>query len=100
MGIVSRIGRWLDTRFPERISVEEVTKSLVAYEQLGAQFTMFAAELKALRQKQDAFTTGAQSFDKELRELKDEMNKAKAVLSVMNRTRTTPVMSTSEPWKR
>lgn len=100
MGLISRLGAWLDRRFPERVSVEEVMKSLQGYESLRGELMQLAALLKNVQQKQDAFTTGAQAFDKELKELKDEMNKAKAVLSVLTRTTQRPVLSSSEPWKR
>lgn len=100
MGFVSRLGRWLDTRFPQKISVEEVVKSLTAYNQLGNQLTLMTAEIEQIKQRLLAFETGARAFDKEQREFKDELNKAKAVLSVMNRVRTAPVMDTSQPWKR
>lgn len=100
MGIISRIGAFLDKRFPEKISAEEVYKSLAAYQGLHAEVAILRASFDLIDRRLLAFTTGAQAFDKELREMKDEMNKAKSVLAIMNRTRTAPVMPSGEPWKR
>lgn len=100
MGIISRIGRWLDSRFPEKISAEEVYKSLTAYARLDAQITSFEMRLDQIGQKLQAFENGAQSFDKELKDVKDELNKVKAIQGVINRQRVAPVMPSGEPWKR
>lgn len=100
MGIVSRIGKWLDTRFPEKISTYDVMRSLEGYQSIKGEILQLTLELVNVRQRLDAFETGARSFDKDLKTVVDEMNKAKAVLAVMNRTRTAPIMNTSEAWKR
>lgn len=100
MGIVSRIGKWLDKRFPEKVSVDEVIRSLEGYQTVNGEIVKLTLELVNIRQRLDAFENGARAFEKDLKAQVDEMNKAKAVLAVMNRTRTAPVMNTSEPWKR
>jgi hypothetical protein len=100
MGIVSTIGRWLDSRFPEKISAEEVMKSLQAYARLDGEMASLQMRVDQILQKLTAFETGARAFDKDLREVKDDMNKLKSVMAVMTRTTNKPVLSTSEPWKR
>jgi hypothetical protein len=50
--------------------------------------------------RMDAFTTGAQAFAQEEKDLKDRMNKLEAVMAMLTRTNKQPVLSTSEPWKR
>lgn len=100
MGIISKIGRWIDHRFPERIPVEEVYKSLAAYSQLSLEMQMLKQMLTQCQQRLDAFERGARAFDNDLALMKDEMNKAKTVLAMMNKMRTTPVLNSSEAWKR
>ena len=100
MGIVSRLGAWLDHRFPEKMSADEVMKSLTAYAQLEGQMASFEMRLGQIGQKIEAFTNGAQAFDKDLKEIKDELNKVKAVQVIQNRQRVTPMMPSGEPWKR
>ncbi len=100
MGIVTRIGKWLDARFPEKISAEEVYKSLAAYQSLAGEIMALNVRLEALQAKQDAFTTGAQAFEKVQNEFKDELNKAKIVISAMTTMNRKPIMDTSQPWKR
>jgi hypothetical protein len=100
LGIVSRIGHWLDSRFPEKISAEEVMKSLQAYARLDGEMASLQMRVDQILQKLTAFETGARAFDKDLREVKDDMNKLKSVMAVMTRTTNKPVLSTSEPWKR
>ena len=100
MGIISRLGAWIDTRFPEKISAEEVMKSLTAYSQLAGQMTSFEMRLDQIGRQIQAFTNGAQAFDRTLSEMKDELNKVKAVQVIQNRQRSAPVMPSGEPWKR
>lgn len=100
MNIITRIGMWLDKRFPERISVEEVMKSLQGYESIRSELQVQFQMLRAIEDKQAAFTKGAQAFDKTDHELRDEINKIKATLAILNRSRVQPVMPSGEPWKR
>jgi hypothetical protein len=100
MGMISDFGAWLDRKFPDKINAEDVYKSLAVVAQLQGQMTSFEARLDQIGQKLQAFEIGARAFDKEIRELKDELNKVKAVQVMMNRTNKSPVLSTSEPWKR
>ena len=111
MGMIARFGQWLDKRFPEKINADEVYRSLTAYNGIAVEQTVLALKIDQLTVKLESFSNGARAFDeqlkadkaellKEINFLKDEMNKAKAVLSVMNKVRTTPVLKSSEPWKR
>lgn len=100
LGIISRLGKWLDTRFPEKISAEEVYRSLTAYAHIDVKMAVLESKIATINQKLQAFETGAGAFDKSLAELKDELNKVKAVQVVMNRQRTTPLMPSGEAWKR
>lgn len=100
MGFVSELGRWLDNRFPEKINAEEVYRSLSAYENLGVRMVSLEFAIKRIDEKLTAFSTGAQSFDKEQREFKDEINKIKAVLMVQKAQTVRPVLNGAEPWKR
>lgn len=100
MGVVSRLGKWLDSRFPERISVEEVVKSLTAYSQLDTKLSILEASLRLVEQRLKSFENGAHAFDVEISGLKDEMNKAKVVIAMTQKLNQRPVLNTSEPWKR
>lgn len=100
MGIISRVGKWLDSRFPEKISADEVRESLREYQKLQSQLTSFEMRLGQIGKRMEEIGDLEKVFDKELREMKDEMNKAKAVLSVMNRIRTSSPLPSSEAWKR
>ena len=100
LGLISRLGRWLDARFPQKISAEEVYRSLTAYESVSCRLTSMQIRLDQVSQKLEAFETGARAFDKTLSEVKDELNKVKAVQVIQNRQRVAPVMPSGEPWKR
>lgn len=100
MGLISRLGKWIDSRWPEKIAVEEVFRSLTAYAQIETHVIILENSINQFNAKIKAFETGAQSFDKSLTELKDEVNKVKAVQAIANRSRVSPVMPSGEPWKR
>lgn len=100
MGLVSKLGRWLDTRFPEKISADEVYRSLQGYASLNDHFIVMDGKLVYITQKLQAFENGARAFEKELKAQTDEMNKAKAVIAMMQRTRVQPIIPSGEPWKR
>lgn len=100
MGIISRLGHWLDTRFPEKISAEEVYKSLTAYQNLASDLSAVRFEMDRIREKFVAYTNGAQAFDKDLKDVKDELNKVKSVQAMMNKVRSSPVLNSSDAWKR
>lgn len=100
MGFISKLGKWLDTRFPEKISTEEVIRSLQAYHDLQAHVILLQEKLIHINEKMDAFSNGARAFDKEINLLKDDMNKAKVLLALKNQQMKSPTMNGSEAWKR
>lgn len=100
MGIVSRIGRWIDCRFPEKISTEEVIKTLAEYAELHVKFRVLEAKHDGLQNQVDGHAQALDVQTNKITGLKDELNKAAAVVSMMTKMRQTPVMSSSEAWKR
>lgn len=100
MGLISRFGAWLDRKFPDRVPVEEVYRSLQGYAQIDVNLAILQKRVDQIAQKLEAFERGAQSFDKTQSEFKDELNKIRAVLAVFNRSKVAPVMPSGEPWKR
>lgn len=98
MGFVSKLGHWLDTRFPERISADEVYRSLTAYTGVATQVIRLEANLKTIEQRLLAFETGARSFDEALKLQKDKLHTLETVMKM--RPQTPVTLNGKEPWKR
>lgn len=98
MGLISKLGRWLDTRFPEKISAEEVYKSLTMYEGVRVDLEFTKAELKNIFQKLSAFEIGARSFDKDITAIKDKINTMETVIKM--RPTSSVALNGKEAWKR
>lgn len=101
MGIVSRIGRWLDKHFPEKMSVEEVKSELDS----------FSIDLKLCNDKIDEILKRVITLEKSDRiqddqlisisTIKDDLNKVKAIMQLKATQRVNmPDLSGSGPWKR
>jgi hypothetical protein len=76
MGIVSRIGHWLDTRFPEKISADAVLMHLADMNGKLASIDAQVAEIGALKLR-------IVDLEKKAETQISEMNKAKvAVMSL------------------
>lgn len=93
MGIISRLGRWLDVRFPEKINAEEVRVSLKAYENIASKILLLEARIDSQNHLLEQNLSA-------VKELQDEMNKAKVVIAMTQQMRQAPVMKSGEAWKR
>ena len=93
MGIISRLGRWLDTRFPEKMTVEEVNEKIKVFMQMNMTMDRLGKDGTHLLIK-------VNEHEDSIKELQDEMNKAKVVIAMTQQMRQVPVMKSGEPWKR
>lgn len=70
MGIVSRIGQWLDTRFPEKISADVVLSQVA---ELNGKIAALETQIELLQQ----MTNRIPDLEKKAADQISEMNKAK-----------------------
>lgn len=87
MGLVTRIGQWLDKRFPEKVTAEDVNK----------RFRLYDEELAAIHQSIEAFDIRLASnrFD-DIEKLKVDIEKLKA-LSVVKSKMAQPYQGNMSP---
>lgn len=96
MGIISRFGKWLDTRFPEKISLDAVTGTID-----GLVFDVNEMKNNNLLFKHSENRKAIAELDVKILELKDDINKIKAILQFRQQQQTKmPDMSGAVPWKR
>lgn len=83
MGIVSRIGHWLDTRFPEKISADVV---LTQVAELNGKIAALDAEINRLA----SLTARVVELEKQMGTQISEMNKAKVAFMNLRPTNVHP----------
>lgn len=97
MGIVSRVGRWLDKHFPEKMSVEEVETKITRMADYLVSMDKALMELKARLVVLEKSNAQLETVS----ELKDDMNKIKAIMQMKATQRVNmPDLTGAVPWKR
>lgn len=98
MGLISDFGRWVDRKFPDKISADEVYRSLTAYTGVATQVIALESRMNILDLKIKSYETGARSFDDALKIQKDKLNTLETVMKL--RPQTPVTLNGKEPWKR
>lgn len=101
MGIVSRIGLWIDKHFPERMSVDEVNSKIESFSRLAERIARLEAQAGGLVNVVDSADEFRVAVTKELTDIKAEMIKVKAFLQLKQVSQSKmPDLTGAGPWKR
>lgn len=105
MGIITRFGHWLDTRFPEKISADIVHEKLERYFRDLSGINQHLTHVENITTVQ---TTRIEALEAQLKmalevvgAFKDDMNKVKTIMQVKQSGQSRmPNLTGSEAWKR
>lgn len=98
MGVITRIGLWLDKHFPEKISADEFVGQVAELSKAAKEAHETIEKIMKMTE-QCASTIGTHVT--QILELKDEINKIKAIIQLKATQRVNmPNLTGAEPWKR
>jgi flagellar capping protein FliD len=100
MGLITRLGRWLDSRFPEKISAEEVIKSMTAWASIETLLMNLERRVAGIDDRLSRIERGLPDTLNQVAGLKDDMNKTKAFLQQRQMVKPLPNLTGAEPWRR
>ncbi len=101
LGLVSRFGKWLDTRFPAKIRTEEVIAAMTAWSKVSETIASFESRLVLIEERLHRIEVGLPDTLAEVNKLKTDMTTVKAWAQLKQKQASNmPDLTGAKPWAR